>query len=77
MATSIVKTPGKEWVKSPNSIAPGTALAAKYVTSGANEPATSSDGTSAPRPVPSRRTAGSTAAAWLIVNGTWSPSDGS
>ncbi|GGV18994.1 hypothetical protein GCM10010260_68510 [Streptomyces filipinensis] len=41
--------------------------------SGANDPATSTAGTSGPRPVPSRWTAGRTAAAWLSVNGNEAP----
>src|SRR5438552_3233951 len=44
--------------------------------SGAKEPATSAAGISRPRPVPSPRTAGSTAAAWLRVNGNWAPHAG-
>ncbi|GAA3497221.1 hypothetical protein GCM10019016_043220 [Streptomyces prasinosporus] len=41
--------------------------------SGAKLPATSTAGTSGPRPVPSVRTAGSTAAAWLSVKGNGTP----
>ncbi|GAA1429873.1 hypothetical protein GCM10009601_46140 [Streptomyces thermospinosisporus] len=37
--------------------------------SGAKLPATSTAGTREPRPLPSPRTAGSTAAAWLSVKG--------
>ncbi|GGQ59799.1 hypothetical protein GCM10010261_09310 [Streptomyces pilosus] len=42
--------------------------------SGAKVPATSTEGTSPPRPLPSVRTAGRTAAAWLSVNGNSAPS---
>ncbi|GAA2938956.1 hypothetical protein GCM10010478_45790 [Streptomyces erythrogriseus] len=44
--------------------------------SGAKLPATSTAGTSGPRPVPSARTAGSTAAAWLSVKGNGTPRSG-
>src|SRR4051812_33557751 len=44
--------------------------------SGEKEPATSTAGVSRPRPDPSPRTAGRTAAAWLRVNGNWAPYDG-
>ncbi|MES5822900.1 hypothetical protein [Streptomyces sp. RG80] len=44
--------------------------------SGAKEPATNTDGTSELRPVPSVRKAGSTAAAWLSVNGKKAPGFG-
>lgn len=67
--TSAVTIPTAECVTSPNAIAPGSAVAAKYVMSGAKEPATRADATSGPRAVPSRRSPGSTAAAWLSVNG--------
>ncbi len=50
-------------------MAPGTAVAAKYVMSGASEPVTSAEASSGPRARPSRRMPGSTAAAWLSVNG--------
>ncbi|GGU89094.1 hypothetical protein GCM10010275_26760 [Streptomyces litmocidini] len=40
--------------------------------SGEKDPATRADATSGPRAVPSRRSAGSTAAAWLSVNGNGS-----
>ncbi|GGS86315.1 hypothetical protein GCM10010222_30070 [Streptomyces tanashiensis] len=40
--------------------------------SGEKDPATSADATSGPRAVPSRRSTGSTAAAWLSVNGNGS-----
>lgn len=62
-STSTVSTPGTEWVTSPNSMAPGTTLSAKYVRSGANEPATRAGASNGPRAVPPRRSPGSTAAA--------------
>ncbi len=50
-------------VTCPCTNSPPAAEAAKYGTSGANDPATRAEATSGPRPAPSRRTSGSTAAA--------------
>lgn len=50
-------------------MAPGTTLSAKYVISGDIDPMTSAEATSGPRAAPDRRIPGSTAAAWLSVNG--------
>ncbi|GGU20572.1 hypothetical protein GCM10010274_03930 [Streptomyces lavendofoliae] len=54
---------------SPKSIAPGSAVSAKYVISGEKDPITSAEATNGPRAVPDLRMPGSTAAAWLSVNG--------